>query len=114
MGGWMGGDSSSSGAVGNDYGMQRNLRAPDYSKTPEEEIRLDFPFAVRLAGETVSSIDYEMLDGLAEGSESGTGSQRSVLVSGGNAGNVYRVTAIVVTSGGRTLRWTKRVLVVED
>lgn len=112
----MGGDSSSSSTrvAGNDYGIQRNLRAPDYSKTPEEAIRLSFPWAVRLAGETVDTVDYELLDGLTEGASSGTGSERSVIVSGGNAGTVYRVTAIVVTSGGRTLRWTKRVLVVED
>ncbi len=110
--GWNG-PVSSGGSVGNDYGLAARRPAPDLTKTPDEAVRVDFPWAARLNGETVSSVSYELPDGLSNDAESGTTSLRSVLVSGGNDGSLYRVIATCVTSGGRTLQQTKRVLVLE-
>jgi hypothetical protein len=99
--------------VSNDYGQEPLCGQPDYRKTPDEAIRIDFEWAVKLDGETVSSVSYELPDGLTNEAESGTGATRSVRVSGGSTGSIYRVIGKVTTSGTQDFEWVKRVLVEE-
>ena len=103
------------GCVLTDYGD--NL-APDWpadlEKDPDSTIKLTFYWASQLAGETISTSDFVLPDGLTEGTNSGTGSLRATLVSGGSVDTKYRVTNRITTSGGRTLDQTKVVLVREQ
>lgn len=85
----------------------------DLEKDPDSTIRVPFYWASQLNGETISSSDFVLPDGLTEGTNSGTGSMRATLVSGGDSGGKYRVTNRITTSGGRTLDQTKVVLVSE-
>jgi hypothetical protein len=95
-----------------DYDETYPVCPADIEKDPDDTIRVPFEWAERLNGETISTIDYLLPDGLTEGASSGTGSSRSVLVSGGESGT-YRVTCRITTSGNRQLDWTQRVLVRE-
>jgi hypothetical protein len=85
----------------------------DVEKDPDATIKLTFHWAAQLAGETISTSDFVLPDGLTEGTNSGTGSIRATLVSGGSLDTKYRVTNRITTSGGRTLDQTKVVLVRE-
>lgn len=97
-----------------DYGLLRLDRGPaDYVKGLAESIYVEFPWASKLNGETIVTVAYAFPDGLANEAQSGTTSMRQVLVSGGRVRGIYRVISTVTTSGGRTLEWTKRVLVDE-
>lgn len=86
----------------------------DLEKDPDSTIRVPFYWASQLAGETISTSDFVLPDGLTEGTNSGTGSTRATLVSGGDCGAKYRITNRITTSGGRTLDQTKVVLVREQ
>lgn len=97
-----------------DYG----LRSPDYgpanyAKAPDEGIVVEFPWAARLDGETISTVTYILPDGLTNEAEAGTTSLRTVRVGGGDGG-LYRVICKITTSAGRRLEWIKRVLVSGD
>ncbi len=96
-----------------DYGLCLDTGYPDYRKTPDEAIRIDFPWAAKLNGETISSVSYELPDGLTNEAEIGTGTFRSVRVSGGDDGRIYRVIGKVTTSQAQDFEWVKRVRVVE-
>jgi hypothetical protein len=112
--GWSGAGGSGSSASGIlDYGLIPKSMAPDVRKAPTEVIRVDFSFASRLGTETISSISFTAPDGMTLGASSGSGSVRSVLVSEGDSGRIYRVVATAVTSGGQTLVLTRRVFVLE-
>jgi len=96
-----------------DYDLPTAYGRPQYQKTPDEAIRVVFPWAARLNGETISSISYELPDGLTNAAEIGTGTLRMVRVTGGEECRIYRVISKIVTSGTRTLEWVKRVRVME-
>jgi hypothetical protein len=113
-----GGGSSGSGdsapASGFDYGQRVTNNFPlDYRKTPDETIRAVFLWALKLQGESISSTTYTFPDGLTQGATAESGTERSVMVSGGEAGNAYRVKCLVTTSGGQVLSQTKVVSVEE-
>lgn len=95
-----------------DYGLTPDSGPAAYEKTPDEAIVIEFPWAARLNGETISSVSYELPDGLTNEAEVGTGSLRTVRVSAGNNG-LYRVIGKVTTSASRDLEWVKRVIVRE-
>jgi hypothetical protein len=99
--------------VTTDYGLPPDSGRPNYDKTPDEAIRVTFNWASRLDGETVSSVAYELPDGLTNEAEIGTGSKREVRVSGGDECRIYRVIGKITTSGSRDLEWVKRVRVRE-
>jgi hypothetical protein len=65
-----------------------------------------------LDGETISSVSYELPDGLTNEAEAGSTSLRTVRVSGGSCG-LYRVIGKVTTSAARDLEWVQRVIVRE-
>lgn len=96
-----------------DYGLNETTCAPIYEKTPDEVVRVDFPWATRLDGETISTTAYELPDGLTNDAEIDSGTVQSIRISGGTNGHTYRVTCTITTSGTRTLQWTKRVWVRE-
>ena len=96
-----------------DYGLPQGYGHPQYQKTPDEAVRVTFPWAQKLNGETISSGTYELPDGLTNEAETGSGSKREVRVSGGTDGQIYRVIGKVTTSGTRDLEWVKRVRVCE-
>ena len=98
-----------------DYGITvERLSAPTDRKDPDATERFTFNFAAELDGETISTSDFVLPDGLTEGSSSDTDSSASVLVSGGSEGLVYRLTCRITTSGGRTLDQTKWILISEQ
>ena len=99
--------------VPTDYGLPLDYGRPQYQKTPDEAIRVAFNWAAKLDGETISSATYEIPDGLTNEAEAGSGSERTVRVSGGEDGRIYRVIGKVTTSGTRDLEWVKRVRVAE-
>jgi len=97
-----------------DYGDTMTPDCPaDLEKDPDNTIRVPFYWASQLGTETISASDFVLPDGLTEGTNSGSGSTRYTLVSGGSCGGKYRVTNRITTSGGRTLDQTKVVLVKE-
>ena len=97
-----------------DYGLNGSpWRAATFEKTPDEIVTVPFAWAARLNGETISAATFELPDGLTNVAESGTASLRTVRLSGGTEGAVYRVIGKVTTSGTRTLEWVQRVVVRE-
>lgn len=96
-----------------DYGLIPETGSARYVMRPGDSILIDFPWASRLAGETIASVAYELPDGLANAAQVGTGSYRQVRVSSGEAGRFYRVIGKIVTSAGRQLSWLQQVLVQE-
>ncbi len=96
-----------------DYGEPATAYPADLEKDPDDTVRVSFPWASRLAGDTIDTSDFLLPDGLTEVDDAGTGSERTVDVSGGECGQVYRVTNRITTDGGLQMDWTKRVLVRE-
>jgi hypothetical protein len=97
-----------------DYDVEYENRPADYEKDPDSTILLTFHWAQELDGDTIATSDFILPDGLTEGTNGGTGSYRTVKVSGGDCNMVYRVTnRITTTTGGLTLDKTVRVLVRE-
>lgn len=96
-----------------DYDLAGDCGSPNLEKTPDETIRVTFHWAARLDGETLLTTAYELPDGLTNESEEDQDSAQSVLVSGGTAGQLYRVQCTVTTSGSRELQQVKRVAVRE-
>lgn len=98
----------------NDYGLIYPNGPAHYGKTPDEAIVVPFAWASRLDGETISSTTYELPDGLTNAAEATpTNTIRTVRLTGGDDGGMYRVICKIVTSGTRTLEWVKRVKVCE-
>lgn len=98
-----------------DYDLDLPYYPVDFEKDPDGVKLLRFDWARELDGDTIASVDYLLPDGLTEGTNGGTGSYRTVKVSGGTAGNVYRVTCrITTTTSAETMDKTYRVLVREQ
>lgn len=97
-----------------DYGYTPNRFGPvSYTKTPDEEIDIQFAWATRLNGESITSDSFELPDGLTNQLESGSSTLRTIRITGGIDDTTYRVIGKVVTSAGRELEWVQRVLVRE-
>lgn len=98
-----------------DYGICPDSRySPDYTKDPDDRIDVSFNWVGFLDGDTIDTSTFLLPDGLTEFDSSNTTLRTTVWVSGGSAGNLYRVTNRIVTDGGRTKDMTKYVLVVEE
>jgi hypothetical protein len=97
-----------------DYEEAQSTCPADYEKDPDSTILIPFHWAKELDGDTIATSDFILPDGMTEGTNGGTGSTRTVKVSGGDCGGLYRVTnRITTTTGGLTLDKTVRVLVRE-
>lgn len=96
-----------------DYGLTSECGSPTEEKAPGDTIRVTFPWAQRLDGETLLTAAYTLPDGLTNEDTDDQDSVQSILVSGGDSARIYRVTCTITTSGGRELSWTKRVAVRE-
>lgn len=97
-----------------DYGYVDDPGCPSIQKTVSEIVRVEFNWASRLDGETISSDTWELPDGLTnEAADANTSSSsvRWIRLSGGEEGRIYEVRNLVVTSGSRTLEQVKRVIV---
>lgn len=74
------------------------------NKDPSEVLNLSIQWAPRLGNDTISTSNWSESSGVMTLSgASSAGSVSSVNVSGGTAGNVYRVENSITTSGGETL-----------
>jgi hypothetical protein len=91
---------------------------PDVTKDPDDVVDLEFNWVVFLESfDTADSIDsssFLLPDGLTEDSTSNTTLRARIWLSGGSAGQMYRVTNRIVTDGGRTKDMTQYVLVREE
>lgn len=75
----------------------------NFIKDPDAELDWQFNLADWLeAGETISSASFTADDGLTISSTGHDDTVATIWVSGGTAGNVYRVTCHFVTSAART------------
>ncbi len=83
---------------------------PDFEIDPDATLDYEFDFSAYLDGDTVSSVDFVLPDGLTEESSSNTTTTATIFVSGAQCGVLYRVTCRVTTAGGRTFDKTIRLL----
>lgn len=97
-----------------DYGDEGEVCYPAlHDKTPDEAIVIEFPWAARLDGETISSRSFELPDGLTNETDAASGTKTTIRVSGGDDGNSYRVIGKITTNQARDLEWVQRVIVRE-
>lgn len=94
-----------------DYGdIVEPCGAPDFELDPDATEDFTFNLAPELDGDTVSSVDFLLPDGLTEESSSNTTTTATIFVSGAQRGRVYRITCRYTTAGGRTRDKTIRVI----
>lgn len=94
-----------------DYGeYEGSCGAPDFEIDPDATDDYQFNLAPELDGDTISSVDFLLPDGLTEVSSSNTTTTATIFVSGAQRGQVYRITCRYVTAGGRTRDKTIRVI----
>lgn len=105
-------DTELQAPMSDDYGdLVETTGHPDLEKDPDATIDIPFNWALDLDGDTISTSQFLLPDGLTSVSTSNTTTTATIFVSGGAEGRVYRVTNRVTTAGGRTWDKTKRVLV---
>lgn len=94
-----------------DYGsVDTTCKPPDFEIDPDSTDDFEFNLAPELDGDTISSVDFLLPDGLTEVSSSNTTTTATIFVSGAQCGLVYRITCRYVTAGGRTRDKTIRVI----
>lgn len=97
-----------------DYGSDCSYNyQPDYTKDPNDTLDYVFNWKPELEGDTITSSDFLLPDGLTEVSTSNTTTTATIFVSGGSEGSTYRITNRIVTTGGRTRDKTIYVIVQE-
>lgn len=76
-----------------------------FSKDPDEVKDYGFDWADALAGDTIATSTWQVPTGLTEDSKSNNTTTTTIVLSGGIAGEIYKVTNRVVTVGlpARTL-----------
>lgn len=91
------------------------LRWPD--KDPAEVLDYGLDWSDQLAlpnpDDTISSATWTVPAGLTAGAQSVVGGVATIWLSGGTAGADYTLTCRIVTSGGRTLERSVKLLVKE-
>jgi hypothetical protein len=73
-----------------------------FYKDPNANLDYQIDWSSWLGSDTISSSAWTVQSGLTKGSDSKTDTTTTVWLSGGTAGQTYRVTNRVVTAGGRT------------
>ena len=97
-----------------DYNNCTVLRQqPDFTKDPDETLDFPFNWKPELNGDTISTSEFLLPDGLTQVSVSNTPTTATIFVSGGTSGLIYRITHRIVTAGGRTRDRTINVLVTD-
>jgi hypothetical protein len=97
--------------VSDDYGSYSgSCGAPDYEIDPDGTEDYPFNLAADLDGDTISTVDFLLPDGLTEVSSSNTTTTATIFVSGAECGRTYRITCRYTTAGGRTRDKTIRVI----
>jgi hypothetical protein len=96
-----------------DYDATIPASPVDLLKDPYGIIDIPFNWAKELEGDTISTSDVVLADGLTEVSDTASGATRIIRVSGGSDGYTYRVANRIITTNGRRFEKTVRVLVQE-
>lgn len=94
-----------------DYGNTDSFcGTPDFEIDPDATDDFEFNLAPHLDGDTISTVDFLLPDGLTEVSSSNTDTTATIFVSGAECGRIYRITCRYTTAGGRTRDKTIRVI----
>lgn len=94
-----------------DYGnTDSSCGTPDFEIDPDATEDFGFNLAPHLDGDTISTVEFMLPDGLTEVSSSNTTTTASIFVSGAQCGRIYRITCRYTTAGGRTRDKTIRVI----
>lgn len=94
-----------------DYGSYiATCGAPDFELDPDSTDYVTFNLVQDLDGDTISSFDIVLPDGLTEVSSSNDDTTVTVYLTGASCGVTYRVTCRYVTVGGSTRDKTVRVI----
>lgn len=75
-------------------------------KDPDEVLDYQIDWSTRLGGDTISSSEWTVPDGLTEDSATNDTTTATIWLSGGVLGKVYEVQNRIVTAGGRTMDQT--------
>lgn len=87
---------------------------PGYSKDPDAVLDYQFDWSAWLDDtDSIASHDVTATDGITIDSTSATTTAVTVWLSGGTAGETYRVTCHIVTADARTDERTMRVIIRE-
>ena len=81
-----------------------------FVKDPDEVLDFVFDWSTWLAGDTISSDTVTAETGITKDSDSNDTDSVTVWLSGGTAGNAYKVTSQIVTAAGRT---AERTLIIQ-
>jgi hypothetical protein len=73
-----------------------------FYKDPDAVLDYQIDWSTWLGSDTISTSAWTVQSGLTKGSDSKTDTTTTVWLSGGTAGQTYRVTNRIVTAGGRT------------
>lgn len=73
-----------------------------FTKDPDAVLDYQIDWETWLNGDTISSSDWIVPDGLTENDASNTTTTATIWLSGGSADEQYTVTNRIVTAGGRT------------
>lgn len=90
--------------------MNGSCHAPDFEIDPDSIDDYEFDLAGDLAGDTIDSVVWVLPDGLTLEDSSFTDTTATIMVSGAECGNTYRITCRYTTEGGRTRDKTIRVI----
>ena len=91
------------------------LRWPDKDPADVLDFGLDWSDQLALANpdDTISSVTWTVPAGLTSGAQFVVGAVATIWLSGGTAGTDYTIICRMVTSGGRTLERSVKLLVKE-
>ena len=70
-------------------------------KDPDEVLDYQIDWTARLAGDTISTSDWDVEAGITMNSESNTTTTATIWISGGTSGEDYTFTNHIVTADGR-------------
>jgi len=72
-------------------------------KDPDEVLDYQIDWTARLAGDTISTSDWDVEAGITMDSESNTDTTATIWISGGTVGETYTFTNHIVTAGARSM-----------
>lgn len=97
--------------MSDDYGdYVSSCGPPDFEIDPDSTEDFEFNLAPYLDGDTISTVNFILPDGLTKVSSSNTTTTATIFVSGADCGRTYRITCRYTTAGGRTRDKTIRVI----
>lgn len=76
--------------------------ATTFTKDPNATLDYEIDWAAWLDGDTISTSTWIVPSGITDGTKSNTSTTTTIWLSGGAAGERYRITNRITTAGGRT------------